>query len=63
MLSVECYPKIESSFQETGKILDVEITGMGTFLAILKKMEDFTEKDRVCYFQTTEKLSHGLAMG
>ncbi len=37
VLSVECCPKIESSFQETGKILEVEVTSMGTFWAILKE--------------------------
>lgn len=37
VLSVECCPKIESSFQETGKILDVEVSVMGTFWAIIKE--------------------------
>jgi hypothetical protein len=37
VLSVECCPKIESSFQEMGKILDVDITGMGTFWSIFKE--------------------------
>ncbi len=37
VLSVECCPKIESSFQESGKILDIEATGIGTFWAILKE--------------------------
>lgn len=37
VLSVECCPKIESSFQEIGKILDVETTDIGTFWAIIKE--------------------------
>jgi hypothetical protein len=37
VLSVECCPKIESSFQDSGKILDVDITGMGTFWSIFKE--------------------------
>ncbi len=37
VLSVECCPKIESSFQDVGKILDVEVTGTGTFWAIIKE--------------------------
>lgn len=37
VLSVECCPKIESSFQEIGKILDVEVTDIGTFWAIIKE--------------------------
>ncbi len=37
VLSVECYPKIESSFQEMGTILDVDVTGTGTFWAFIKE--------------------------
>lgn len=37
VLSVGCCPKIESSFQETGKILDEEATGIGTFWTIIKE--------------------------
>ncbi len=37
VLSVECCPKIESSFQETGKILDIDVTGIGTFWGIIKE--------------------------
>ena len=37
VLSVECCPKIESSFQDMGKILDVDITDMGTFWSIFKE--------------------------
>ena len=37
VLSVECCPKIESSFQDSGKILDVEVTDMGTFWTIFKE--------------------------
>jgi hypothetical protein len=37
VLSVECGPKIESSFSDTGKILDVDITDMGTFWCIFKE--------------------------
>ena len=37
VLSVECCPKIELSFKEMGKILDEDVTAMGTFWAILKE--------------------------
>lgn len=37
VLSVECCPKIESSFQDMGKILDVEVTNIGTFWYIFKE--------------------------
>lgn len=37
VLPLECCPKIESSFQDTCKILDVEATGIGTFWAIIKE--------------------------
>jgi hypothetical protein len=37
VLSVECCPKIESSFQDMGKILDIDITDMGTFWSMFKE--------------------------
>jgi len=37
VLSVECCPKIESSFQDIGKILDIEVTDIGTFWTIFKE--------------------------
>lgn len=37
VLSVECCPKIESSFQDKGTILGVEVTSMGTFWTIIKE--------------------------
>lgn len=37
VLEAECCPKIESSFQEIGKILDMEVTGIGTFWAIIEE--------------------------
>ena len=37
VLSVECCPKMESSFQDMGKILDVEVTNIGTFWYIFKE--------------------------
>jgi hypothetical protein len=37
VLSVEYCPKIESSFQDIGKILDVEVTNIGTFWYFFKE--------------------------
>ena len=37
VLSVECCPKIESSFQNMGKILDIGVTDIGTFWSIFKE--------------------------
>ena len=37
VLSVECCPKIESSFQDKGTILGIDVTDMGTFWSIFKE--------------------------
>ena len=37
VVSVECCPKIESSFQDIGKILDVEVTDLGTVWTTFKE--------------------------
>jgi len=36
VLSVECCPKMESSFRDAGKILDIDLTNIGTFCSIFK---------------------------
>lgn len=37
VLPMECYPKIESSFQDIGKILDVDVSDIGTFWTLFKE--------------------------
>lgn len=37
VLPMECCPKIESTFQDTGKILDVDVTDIGTFWSLFKE--------------------------
>lgn len=37
VLPAECCPKIESSFQDIGKVLGIDVTDMGTFLTIFKE--------------------------
>lgn len=37
VLPLECCPKMESSFQDIGRILGVEVTDIGTFWSIFKE--------------------------
>jgi hypothetical protein len=37
VIAGECCPKIESTFKETGKILDVDVADIGTFWSIIKE--------------------------
>ena len=37
VLPMECCPKMESSFQDMGKILDVDVTDIGTFWSLFKE--------------------------
>ncbi len=37
VLSAECCPKMESSFQDIGKLLDVDVTDIGSFWTIFKE--------------------------
>jgi len=37
VLPMECCPKIESSFQDVGKILGVDVTDTGTFWSLFKE--------------------------
>jgi hypothetical protein len=37
VLPMECCPKMESSFHDVGKLLDVEVTNIGTFWTLFKE--------------------------
>jgi hypothetical protein len=37
VIAGECCPKIESTFKETGKIFDVDVTDIGTFWSVFKE--------------------------
>ncbi len=37
VLPIECSPKMESSFRDIGKILDIDLTDIGTFWSLFEE--------------------------
>lgn len=63
VLSVEYCPKIESSFQDVGKILDVDVTEIGTFWAIFKEDGGLYGEGRGVLFTNDREIISWTAYG
>ncbi|CAG0977509.1 MAG: hypothetical protein OIN86_07505 [Candidatus Methanoperedens sp.] len=63
VLSVECCPKMESSFQSIGKILDVEVTNTGTFWYIFKEEGGLYGEGQGILFTNDGEISTWTAQG